>query len=73
MGRKNWMFANTPGGAQASATIYSLIETAKESGLDPYRYLLWILQTAPKLSQGNENWAAALVPAHAPDECKVNS
>ena len=73
MGRKNWLFANTPGGAQASATIYSLIETAKENGLDPYRYLLWILRTAPKLSQGNENWAASLVPAHAPDECKVNS
>ena len=33
MGRKNWLFANTPGGAQASAVIYSLIETAKENGL----------------------------------------
>ena len=29
MGRKNWLFANTPGGAQASSVIYSLIETAK--------------------------------------------
>ncbi|WP_423783401.1 IS66 family transposase, partial [Gemmiger formicilis] len=38
MGRKNWLFANTPGSAQASAVIYSLIETAKENGLDPYRY-----------------------------------
>lgn len=73
MGRKNWLFANTPGGAQASAIIYSLIETAKENNLAPYRYLLWILQTAPKLSPNDENWAAALVPAHAPDECKVNS
>ncbi|MEG0597693.1 MAG: transposase domain-containing protein, partial [Oscillospiraceae bacterium] len=27
--------------------IYSLIETAKENGLDPYRYLLWIFRTAP--------------------------
>ena len=42
MGRKNWLFANTPGGAQASAVIYSLIETAKENALDPYRYLLWV-------------------------------
>ena len=73
MGRKNWLFANTPGGAQASSVIYSLIETAKENNLDPYRYLLWILRTAPKLSQDNENWAASLVPSHAPDECKVNS
>ena len=44
MGRKNWLFANTPGGAQTSSVIYSLIETAKENGLDPYRYLLWVLQ-----------------------------
>ena len=43
MGRKNWLFANTPGGAQASSVIYSLIETAKENGLDPYRYLLCLL------------------------------
>ena len=40
MGRKNWLFANTPAGAQSSAVIYSLIETAKENQLDPYRYLL---------------------------------
>jgi len=33
MGRKNFLFANTEGGAQGSATIYSLIETAKENGL----------------------------------------
>ena len=40
MGRKNWLFANTTGGAQASAVIYSLMETAKENGLVPYQYLL---------------------------------
>ena len=45
MGRKNWLFANTAGGAQASAVIYSLIETAKENGLDPYRCPLRVLQT----------------------------
>jgi len=28
--------------------IYSLMETAKENGLDPYRYLLWVLQNAPQ-------------------------
>ena len=36
IGRKNFLFANTPLGAQASAVIYSLIETAKETGLDPF-------------------------------------
>ena len=53
MGRKNWLFANTPGGARASAVIYSLMETAKGNSLDPYRYLLWVLQAAPQLSEEN--------------------
>ena len=71
MGRKNWLFANTPGGAQASSVIYSLIETAKENGLDPYRYLLWVLRNAPVLSQSDEPWAEQLSPANAPDECRI--
>ena len=69
MGRKNWLFANTPGGAQASSVIYSLIETAKENGLDPYRYLLWVLHHAPQLSETDEAWAESLLPANAPEEC----
>ena len=69
MGRKNWLVANTPGGAQASAVIYSLIETAKENGLDPYRYLLWVLRNAPQLSETDEAWAEKLLPANAPEEC----
>jgi transposase len=71
MGRKNWLFANTPGGAQSSAVIYSLVETAKESGLDSYRYLLWVLESAPALKQVDEDWAEKLIPACAPDICKV--
>ena len=71
MGRKNWLFANTPGGAQASSVIYSLIETAKENGLDPYRYLLWVLRNAPALSQADAAWAQQLTPASAPDECRI--
>lgn len=71
MGRKNWLFANTPAGAQSSAVIYSLIETAKESGLDPYRYLVWVLKSAPSLSQVDESWADKLLPALAPQACKV--
>ena len=71
MGRKNWLFANTPAGAQSSAVIYSLIETAKENKLDPYRYLLWVLHTAPVLSQTDKSWAECLLPANAPQECRV--
>lgn len=47
IGRKNWLFANTPKGAKASAVIYSVIETAKENGLNPYDYLKFLFETMP--------------------------
>jgi transposase len=43
VGRRNWLFADTSRGARASATIYSLIETAKANGLEPYTYLRQVL------------------------------
>ena len=51
MERKNWLFANTSGGAKASSVIYSLIETAKANNLDPFGYLLFLLQELPKLGE----------------------
>ena len=39
IGRLNWKFSDTPAGAHASAALYSLIETAKASGLEPFTYL----------------------------------
>ena len=38
IGRKNWIFANTPNGAKASAIYYSLIVSARENGLNPFEY-----------------------------------
>lgn len=49
IGRKNWLFAITPRGARASATIYSVIETAKENGLHPYNYLKYLFEQLPQL------------------------
>jgi transposase len=49
IGRKNWLFSGSPRGAVASAAIYSLIETAKANGLNPYSYLTFILQDLPGL------------------------
>ena len=43
IGRKVWLFADTTQGANASATCYSLIETAKATNLEPYAYILHIL------------------------------
>jgi transposase len=47
LGRKNWMFSGSPQGAHASATLFSLIETAKANGLEPYRYLKYIFTKLP--------------------------
>jgi len=44
VGRKNWLFSDTPKGAHASATCYSLIETAKANELDPNQYMQYVLK-----------------------------
>ena len=71
MGRKNWLFANTEGGAQSSAIVYSLIETARENNLDPYRYLVHVFSKAPGLAVTDKNWAAKLLPENIPPECCI--
>ncbi|MBZ4680807.1 MULTISPECIES: IS66 family transposase [Gammaproteobacteria] len=48
IGRKAWLFANTKTGAQASAALYSLVETSKINGLEPYDYLCRLLTELPK-------------------------
>jgi len=47
IGRKNWLFCNTPNGAYASAGIYSLIETAKANDLEPLSYLYYLFNELP--------------------------
>lgn len=47
VGRKNWEFAGSPKGAHASACVYSLVETAKVNGLEPYAYLNTLLTLIP--------------------------
>jgi transposase len=47
IGRKNWLFSDTPAGARASAALYSVIETAKANGLEPYAYLRKVLGELP--------------------------
>jgi hypothetical protein len=47
VGRKAWLFADTPRGAHASSVHYSLIETAKAHGLEPYAYLNAIFKALP--------------------------
>ena len=71
MGRKNFLFANTPRGARASAVIYSVIETAKANALDPYRYLLFLLQELPNADRRRADWIEPFLPWNAPDDCRM--
>jgi transposase len=47
IGRKNWLFSDTPKGATASAQLYSLVETAKANGQEPYAWLRHALERLP--------------------------
>ncbi len=47
VGRKNWLFSGTPEGAAASAVLYSLVESAKANGLEPYSYFRYIFEKLP--------------------------
>ncbi|RLA16221.1 MAG: IS66 family transposase [Gammaproteobacteria bacterium] len=48
IGRKNWMFADTVHGAEASANLYSLVETAKANDLEPWAYLERVFEEIPR-------------------------
>jgi transposase len=50
LGRKNWLFSGSPNGAAASCAIYSLIETAKQNDLNPFAYLYYALDRAPRIT-----------------------
>jgi len=62
IGRKNWLFANTPRGARTSAVIYSIVETAKENGLNPYRYLEYALGRLCEVEPDDTTSLDALLP-----------
>jgi transposase len=62
IGRKAWLFANTPRGARASAIIYSIVETAKANGLNPYYYLRYLFEQLPNMDMTDENALDKLLP-----------
>jgi hypothetical protein len=47
VGRKAWLFSDTPAGANASAIIYSLVQTAKANRLDPYAWMRLLMRELP--------------------------
>jgi hypothetical protein len=64
IGRRNWLLSDTPKGATASAQIYSLIETAKANGQEPYAWLRHVLEGLP--SARNAADYEALLPWNCP-------
>ncbi len=54
VGRKAWLFSDTPAGANASAIIYSLVETAKANGVEPYTWLRHVLEHLPAAQTADE-------------------
>jgi transposase len=70
IGRKNWLFANTPRGAEASATIYSLVETAKENGINPLTYLTYLFEKLPNINWKDPQALDLLLPWSNPIQAK---
>jgi transposase len=70
IGRKNWLFSNTPKGAETSSIIYSIIETAKENNLKPFEYLEHIFTMMPNMKMSEVEtllpWSETL-----PDQCRL--
>lgn len=79
IGKKNWMFHDSVVGAESSAIIYSISETAKLNNLKPYYYFKHLLTELPKMVDENgkmdDTHLDKLLPwaEELPDECRKNT
>ena len=73
MGRKVWMFSNTPKGANASSVVYSIIETAKENQLNPFQYLTYLFEKLPNVYISDPSVLDEYLPwsTTLPDYCQL--
>jgi len=67
VGRKNFLFSGSPRGAEASSNLFSLIETAKLNGMNPYAYLYYVLSQLPGIRVSGE-WARLMPDSLDPAE-----
>ena len=72
IGRKNWLFSDTPSGAKSSAIIYSIVQTAMENGLQPQAYLQYVFE---QIQLGYVDDFQNLLPwvDNIPEFCKMKS
>lgn len=62
VGRRNWLFSNTVRGAEASAAIYSLLETAKANHLKPYDYFEYLLSALTEIENNDDKELEKIMP-----------
>ena len=72
IGRKNWLFSDTPRGAHASAAIYSIMTTARANGLSPRLYVEWLLREMPNAGELTDKVIDSFLPwsPNVPEECR---
>jgi len=73
IGRKNFLFCNTPKGATSSAIAYSIVETAKANGLSPFHYLKYLFEQLPNININDADILDSLLPWSdgIPTACRV--
>ena len=74
IGRKNFLFSDTPRGAESSAGVYSVVATAKANGLNPRKYLEWLLTEMPNAADPDDPaYLDSLMPwsDSVPEEIKL--
>ena len=54
VGRRNWLFCDSTDGADAGMMVYSLLETARANGLNPQKYLEYLLEARPNKNMSDE-------------------
>lgn len=72
VGRRNWLFCDTQDGANASMMVYSLLETARANGLNPKKYLEYLLDARPEAEMSDEQLEALAPWSAKVQDCCVN-
>lgn len=72
VGRRNWLFCDTTDGADASMVLYSLLETARANGLNPQKYLEYLLEVRPRADMSDTELESFAPWSDRIQECCVN-
>ncbi len=72
VGRRNWLFCDSTDGANASMMVYSLLETARANGLNPQKYLEYLLEARPNKDMPDEQLEALAPWSTVVRECCIN-